>query len=285
MASEQPKKATGGGFGQFLAENRAALIKECPGQPAVAAVKLASERWKALDEVAKAKYQKMYEAAKQKYDTDLASFLSGGGEMKARKVKKDKKATKTKDENRPKQPAGGAFGCFLAKKRQDFMKELGPGKAVTAVTKLASERWKETSEADKRPFQEEYEAKAAAYKKAMETYVPPAAEEASDEEDEEEEVKSPSPKAGKRKASEDTQKKEPKARKSNTSKGTSKQNEVEIDEVVLAEARKAQLEAALKNLANRPEIVSLGLKADKLLSSLKEHNGLVNPTKHALLGC
>merc|ERR1719162_2675176 len=104
----------------------------------------------------------------------------------------------------------------------------------------------------------------------METYVPPAAEEASDEEDEEEEVKSPSPKAGKRKASEDTQKKEPKARKSNTSKGTSKQNEVEIDEVVLADARKAQLEAALKNLANRPEIVSLGLKADKLLSSLKE---------------
>jgi uncharacterized protein YaaR (DUF327 family) len=102
--------------------------------------------------------------------------------MKGRKSKKDKKLKKTKDPNKPKKPAGGAFGCFLVKKRAEFMKELGPGKAVTAVTKLASERWKEISEAGKIPFQKEYEENAARYKKAMETYVPPVGEQ--DEEDE-----------------------------------------------------------------------------------------------------
>merc|ERR1712216_762826 len=66
------------------------------------------------------------------------------------------------------------------------------GKAVAAVTKLASERWKEISEAEKRPFQEEAEEKKAQYKKAMETYVPPVVEEEEkgdkeDEEDEEDE--------------------------------------------------------------------------------------------------
>ena len=56
------------------------------------------------------------------------------------------------------------------------MRELGPGKAVAAVTKLASERWKEIGDAEKRPFQKEFEEKVAQYTKAMATYVPPAGE-------------------------------------------------------------------------------------------------------------
>merc|ERR1719359_2643612 len=100
--------------------------------------------------------------------------------MKARKAKKGKKEKKSKDPNKPKKPAGGAFGCFLAKKRAELMKELGPGKAVTAVTKLASERWKGMGETEKRPFQKEFEEKVAQYKKAMATYVPPVLEEDED---------------------------------------------------------------------------------------------------------
>jgi hypothetical protein len=78
------------------------------------------------------------------------------------------------------------------------MKELRPGKAVTAVTKLASERWKVISFSEKLPFQKEFEENTARYKKAMETYVPPVVEqdeedeaesEEEDEEDEDEEEK------------------------------------------------------------------------------------------------
>ena len=51
----------------------------------MAVSKLASERFKALNDVAKATYQKRYEAARQKYEDEKAAFLSAGGEMQARK--------------------------------------------------------------------------------------------------------------------------------------------------------------------------------------------------------
>merc|ERR1712137_1150606 len=101
MAGEQPKRVTGGAFGQYLAENRAMLQKELPGQKAKAAAKLASERFKALSDVAKAKYQSMYEDARNKYEKDLADFLSAGGVVKARKTVADNKVKKSKDPNKP----------------------------------------------------------------------------------------------------------------------------------------------------------------------------------------
>jgi len=274
MAGEQPKKITGGAFGQFLTENRAALIKEVPGQPATAAVKLASVRFKTLNDLAKSKYQKMYEAAKVKYEKDLAAFLSGGGEMKARKSKKDKEVKKSKDPNKPKQPAGGAFGCFLAKKRAEFMKELGPGKAVTAVTKLASERWKSVSEAEKRPFQKEFEEKQALYKKAMETYVPPVVEEddkdGSDEEDEEEE-------AGEE---EDDAPKKRKATSQNDAPAA-KKGKTESSPEVEAEAKKLGFLLKLKSLAENAKVKS---SPAEILAELQKQNGSVVAAKKALLG-
>jgi hypothetical protein len=188
MAAEQPKKATGGAFGQFLSEQRPALIKECTGKPITAVAKLASERFKALDASSKSKYEAMYQTAKSKYEKDMAAFLAAGGEVKARKSKKDKKEKKAKDPNRPKKPAGGAFGCFLAKNRPQFMKEC-TGKPITAVTKLAGERWKLLSSTDKSVFETEYQTKMKEYKKAMETYVPPAGTKDDEEnEDEDEDV-------------------------------------------------------------------------------------------------
>merc|ERR1719253_1720365 len=56
------------------------------------------------------------------------------------------------------------------------MKECA-GQPITAVSKIAGERWKALSAADKKPFEEEYEIKKAAYVAAMKDYVPPAKEE------------------------------------------------------------------------------------------------------------
>jgi len=187
MAAVQPKKITGGAFGRFLTENRAELMKECPGKPATATVKLASERFKELGTSAKAKYEKMYADAKQQYEKDLAAFLATGGEMAARKSKKDKEEKKAKkDPNKPKQPAGGAFGCFVAKNRPQLAKECA-GKPVTAVSKLAGERWKALSATERQPYEKDFAVKKAAYIEAMKGYVPPAVEK-DDEEDAEEDA-------------------------------------------------------------------------------------------------
>ena len=75
---------------------------------------------------------------------------------------KDGKVSKTpkkqKDTDAPKKPVGGAYGCYLAANRAKFAEEC-KGKPVTAVVKMASEKWKSLSEEDRKPFEEEYKEK------------------------------------------------------------------------------------------------------------------------------
>merc|ERR1712087_990231 len=129
--------------------------------------KLGSARFKALSPAEQSKYQIQYENAKKQYEKDLAAFKASGGEMKAIQTQKRKEeGMKVTDPNKPKKPAGGAYGCYVAKHRAAFQKECA-GKPVTAVAKLAGERWKSLSDAEKKPFEKEYQEKKAAYEAAM----------------------------------------------------------------------------------------------------------------------
>ncbi|CAE7569602.1 SSRP1, partial [Symbiodinium sp. CCMP2456] len=157
MAGEQPKKPIGGAYGIWVA-------------------KLAGNRYKTLGEDVKAEYQKKFDEAKAKYEADMKAFLDAGGEKKGTKRKADKASKPKKDPAAPKKPAGGAFGCFLAKNRAAFTKEV-EGQPITAITKLASEKWKNLSEDEKKVYQAEYETKKAEYEEAKKSYVPlPSAE-------------------------------------------------------------------------------------------------------------
>ena len=75
-----------------------------------------------------------------------------------------------KDPNKPKQPTGGAYGCYLDKHRPTLMNEC-LGKPCTAVPQLASTRWKALSEAEKAPYEAAFQKKKAAYVEAMKSYV------------------------------------------------------------------------------------------------------------------
>eukprot|EP00416_Gambierdiscus_australes_P040815 CAMPEP_0171102572 /NCGR_PEP_ID=MMETSP0766_2-20121228/58157_1 /TAXON_ID=439317 /ORGANISM="Gambierdiscus australes, Strain CAWD 149" /LENGTH=206 /DNA_ID=CAMNT_0011562891 /DNA_START=50 /DNA_END=670 /DNA_ORIENTATION=+ len=202
MALQQPKKPVGGAYGQFLAEKRADFAKACEGQKASAVTKLAGESWKKLTDAEKEPYQKKYEAAKVQFDKDMAEFLNSGGtktksaraqatEKRKAKEQGGKGKRSKKDPNRPKKPAGGGFGIYLNKYRADFMKECSK---LTDATKLASTKWKALTEAQKKPYEDEYAAKQKAYTEAMKNYTPPAGEAATaveegegDEDDEGEE--------------------------------------------------------------------------------------------------
>merc|ERR1712190_74752 len=153
-ALEQPKKPAGGAYGQFLAEKRQEFTKACAGKPITAVSKMAGEAFKKLSDAQKKPYQDKYEAAKAKYEKDMAAFLAAGGEkqkgaaaLRAEK-RKAKEGKKKKDPNAPKKPAGGAFGQFLAEKRPEFMKACA-GQPITAITKMGSEEWKKLSDAQK----------------------------------------------------------------------------------------------------------------------------------------
>ena len=84
-----------------------------------------------------------------------------------------------KDPEAPKKPAGGAYGVFLAKHRADFAKDC-QGQPATAVTKIASGKWKALSEEEKKSYEAEYKVKLEAYQEAMKAYKPAS----KDEEDE-----------------------------------------------------------------------------------------------------
>jgi hypothetical protein len=111
---------------------------------------------------------------KKQYEKDMKAFLDAGGEKTSRKRKaKDGDETegkkKKKDPEAPKRPAGGAFGCFLAANREKFMAAC-KGQPITAVTKMASEKWKVITDAAKQPFEAEYQQKKAKYDEAMAAY-------------------------------------------------------------------------------------------------------------------
>mmetsp|Transcript_918 Transcript_918/g.2176 ORF Transcript_918/g.2176 Transcript_918/m.2176 type:complete len:312 (+) Transcript_918:71-1006(+) len=310
MAGEQPKKPIGGAYGVWLGEHRAELQKELgPGKPASEVAKLAGNRYKTLGEDVKAEYQKKFEDAKAKYEADMKAFLDAGGEKKGIKRKAEKASKPKKDPAAPKKPAGGAFGCFLAKNRAAFTKEV-EGQPITAITKLASEKWKKLGEDEKKVYQEEYEAKKAEYEEAKKSYVPlPSAENeetakpakkarlskeekaaAKQTKDLEKEKKvaekkaKTDAKAGKAKAKAKASPKNKAGAKGLSMKSTPEAPSVELAPAVAAKAEKAGLKDVLEKLAARPDVVKSGKSHTAMLKALEESGGLLHPAKRALLG-
>ncbi|CAJ1347061.1 unnamed protein product, partial [Effrenium voratum] len=70
----------------------------------------------------------------------------------------------------PKKPAGGAFGQFLAEKRPELMKET-QGQPITAVTKLASERFKALGDEERAAYQKKYEEAKAKFEEDMKAFL------------------------------------------------------------------------------------------------------------------
>lgn len=81
-----PKRPTGGAYGCFLAANRKAFEKECPGAAITGVAKLASTKWKEASEADTKKYQKQYEEKKAAYDEAMKSYVpivtAEGGQKK-----------------------------------------------------------------------------------------------------------------------------------------------------------------------------------------------------------
>lgn len=281
MAMEQPKKPVGGSFGQFLSEKRPEFAKQCVGQPTSAVSKLAGEEWKKLTEAQKAPYQVKYEAAKKKFDEDLAAFLAAGGEKKERKTKKDK-VVKTVDPNKPKKPVGGAYGCYMAKHRAELQKEC-PGD-VTGVAKLGGQRWKALPEKEKAVYEDEYRIKIDAYKEAMKSYVPPAGAEVEGEEDEDEEELSPKKDSPPKKRAKSAEPAAAPPSKRGRGRKSPAEEEPTIPADVLKRAEGLNMIAQLKNLMGRAEVKASGKSPKDMLGALEASSGLVNKAKAQLCG-
>jgi len=200
--------------------------------------------------------------------------------------KLNQKAAKNKDPNRPKAPAGGAFGVFLGENRARVVASLPKDHKITDVTKAAAAEWKAFSDADKKPYEEKCEAKKEEYKKAMEQYVPPVAE----KNDQASPEKKPRRQQKKQVALEKSLKRaKPGDASSSTPVKRAKKvvttppKEVEIDAAVLKEVETLNMVSQFKNLAARPDVKSSGKSHQEMIAALKSSEGLVNKAKAILL--
>merc|ERR1711939_180988 len=76
-----PKKPAGGGYGVFLAENRAAIVKSLPaGHKITDVAKAASQQWGALSEAAKKPYQDKFLKKQEEYAAALEEYKKNLGE-------------------------------------------------------------------------------------------------------------------------------------------------------------------------------------------------------------
>eukprot|EP00930_Biecheleria_cincta_P059773 TRINITY_DN4549_c0_g1_i1.p1 TRINITY_DN4549_c0_g1~~TRINITY_DN4549_c0_g1_i1.p1 ORF type:complete len:230 (-),score=73.35 TRINITY_DN4549_c0_g1_i1:255-860(-) len=182
MALEQPKKAQTAYF-LWLSDNRAAIQKEIGSSKGPDVSKAAGQKWKQLQAAQKAPYEKRAVEEKAKYDKALEEFASEGG-VRVRSTK-GKGEKRKKDPNRPKKPAGGAYGVFLAEKRDSIVKSLLAHHKITDVSKKAGEMWKALSDTDRKPFEASYQEKLKAYKAAMEEYKNNGSGDADEDEEDE----------------------------------------------------------------------------------------------------
>lgn len=280
---EQPKKAASA-FWLWLAEHRESIVKECGTAKGPVVAKAAGEKWKAMSEAEKAPYEAKASAQKAEYEKAMEDFKSQGGvpQKRERRSAKDKEPKKEKDPDRPKKPVGGAYGIFLAEKREEISKSLPADHKMTDIGKAAGERWRGLSDAAKKPYEEQYATKAEEYKKAMEEYKQRGGKEEEEESGEGSPSKAETQKTGRKRPAAGASASPP-AKQRRGGKQTETADPA-IDPALLQEAEKLGFAAALKNLASRPEVTKTGKDHKAMLNALKSSNGLVNAAKRALLG-
>jgi len=193
-AVEEPKKPMSAYF-LYTQEKREAVQKELGVKDFGPITKCLSDRWKKLSASDKATFEKKAAQVKAQYEKDLEAYKAAGGVVgQKRKDKKDakaakasKKAKKEANADKPKAPVGGAYGIFMNMNRAEIAKTVPAGSAVTAVSKVAGERWKAMPEKEKAVYEAKYKEKKAAYEKELEAWkASKAAEKGDDDEDDEE---------------------------------------------------------------------------------------------------
>jgi len=155
----------------FTNERRAALKAQHPDKKLTALTTLMAAEWKGMAADQKKAFQDRAAAQKKEFAAAMAEYKKTESYAKHQetlsvwkaetKLTADKKAAKKpKDPNAPKRPPTAYF-LFAAAIRKE-VSEANPEMKITEIAKVIGQKWKETADAAKKPFQE----KAAALKEA-----------------------------------------------------------------------------------------------------------------------
>jgi len=311
---EKPKKAAGAYwiYSNAVRETVATEMKEKnDGKAKFGDVaKEVSARWNAMSADEKKPYEEKAASDKARYQTEMVAYNAACDPAAALRGKYADLI--------PKRPASVYWLFFQDTKQKEkataALQAEDKEASSTAVTKKLQEMWKEITPEEKNGYQQEQTKEHLEFLEkqkiwqATEAFVEieqaeklqterrKAVDAAVAQKEGEEKAKADREnRMARKQASKTVQTPEkskgttssptPKAKRARTSKVASPQvPTVEIDAKVLEEAVKAGLDASLKNLAARPEIISSGKTSRAILDALKAVGGLVNPAKRSLLG-
>lgn len=166
----QTKKPVGGAYGRYVNEHRALIRDACMEKynsvQGSLQAKMGSDMWKGATPSVVAEYQSKYNAAKARYDNDLADFLKAGGvqrpgvhakltaKRKAKERARQQKAgtaPKEKDHRLPKVPLN-TYQLWLADRRADIQNDFPPNTKMSVICKRAGEIWKDLEASVKDPY-------------------------------------------------------------------------------------------------------------------------------------
>lgn len=261
-----------------------------------------SARWKALSAEGKKPYEDQVAADKIRYETEMKAYNAICDPAAALRAKYADLI--------PKRPASlYILFCQDEKQKEKAATALqaeDKDASATLVSKKLQEMWKLIDPADRIAYQQEQMKEQLAFlekqkawqsmpefievekaektqedmRKAVEAAV--AQKDAEEKAKVERENRMARKRASKGPTKSDTP---PVTKNARTSKASMPEPvSPQIDPKILEEAVKEGLDAGLKNLAVRPEILSSGKSARAILNALKASKGLVNPAKRALLG-
>jgi hypothetical protein len=141
--SNAPKRPMSAFF-FYMKDNRAAIIRDNNNPPFLEVSKIGGTQWKALKPAQKAKYQTMAEKEKQRYATEMLTYVPSPEDKK--------KKRKKKDPNAPKRPTS-AYIFYVNSRSERFRKEH-PELKMTEVMKSFGAEWRALDDRSKKPFQD-----------------------------------------------------------------------------------------------------------------------------------
>jgi len=154
-------------------ENREAVKEENPDAAMTDLSKILGDKWKALSEGAKKKYQDNFQKKSEKYHKAMEKYkktpqyAAHAALVKEAKLVESKKPFR-KDENAPKRPPTG-YLLWTGIERPKYMKK-NPEAPVTEVMKALAAQWKDMPESERQKFNDKAAKKKVAYQKELEKY-------------------------------------------------------------------------------------------------------------------
>lgn len=141
--SNAPKRPIGPFF-IYMKENREHIKRDNPEATFTEIPKIGAAEWAALKPNVSAKYVAMAEKDRQRYATEMASYVPDPEDKK--------KKRKKKDPNAPKRPSVAYI--FYVKSRLDSIKKAHPDYKMTEVMTNIGAEWRGLDARAKRPFED-----------------------------------------------------------------------------------------------------------------------------------